>query len=41
MDRLVEALITEETLTGSRFRDLAGLDGSLSSSVLAQKPAAT
>ena len=41
MDRLVEALITEETLTGTRFRDLAGLDGSLSSSVLAQKPAAT
>ena len=41
MDRLVEALITEETLTGTRFRDLAGLDGSLNNSVLAQKPAAT
>ncbi len=41
MDRLVEALITEETLTGMRFRDLAGLDGSLNNSVLAQKPAAT
>ena len=41
MDRLVEALITEETLSSSRFHDLAGLDGPLNRSVLAQRPSAT
>ena len=41
MDRLVEALIAEETLSSSRFYDLAGLDEPLSQSVLAEKPAVT
>ena len=41
MDRLVEALITEETLSSSRFHDLAGLDASLNKTVLAQRPVAT
>ena len=41
MDRLVEALITEETLSSSRFHELAGFDRPLNRSVLAQKPAAT
>ena len=41
MDRLVEALITEETLSSSRFHDLAGLDAPLNKTVLAQRPVAT
>ncbi len=52
MDRLVEALISEETLSSSRFYDIAGLDQPLIGEkqlktndvhqpVLAQKPAAT
>ena len=41
MDRLVEALIAEETLSSSRFHDLAGLEGPMNRSVLAQRPAAT
>ncbi len=52
MDRLVEALISEETLSSSRFYDLAGLDQPLNGDkqlknndsykpALAQKPAAT
>ena len=41
MDRLVEALITEETLSSSRFNELAGVERPLNRSVLAQKPAAT
>jgi cell division protease FtsH len=41
MDRLVEALITEETLSSSRFNELAGVERPLNLSVLAQKPAAT
>ena len=41
MDRLVEALIAEETLSSSRFYDLAGLDQPLSQSPLAHKPAVT
>ncbi|MDA7433069.1 ATP-dependent zinc metalloprotease FtsH [Synechococcus sp. AH-601-N10] len=41
MDRLVEVLITEETLSSSRFYDLAGLDAPLNRSFLAQRPAAT
>ena len=41
MDRLVEALITEETLSSSRFHDLAGLDAPLNKTFLAQRPVAT
>ena len=41
MDRLVEALITEETISSSRFHDLAGLDAPLNKTVLAQRPVAT
>ncbi len=39
MDRLVEALIEEETLQSDRFRDLAGLDVPSKSSSLDQLPA--
>lgn len=39
MDRLVEALIEEETLQSDRFRELAGLDVTSRSSSLDQLPA--
>jgi cell division protease FtsH len=52
MDRLVEALITEETLSSSRFYELAGLNqpqqaenqlknNECNKPALAEKPAAT
>ena len=38
MDRLVEALIEEETLQSDRFHELAGLDAPSRSSSLDQLP---